>query len=165
MSGRRTLPPSIRRRKRRRKRPAGRNRSAAGNVQCSVSRGPAQLRLPTDLHQYRRSDRIARDDAREPDHPGGIDLLLTWFGIVGPRKARSKFGDRINGATDYFPHQLRSYLPAGANFFSCWINKQDFRHSVSGGTNRICTGPSAADCKLPQAARGGVRAPRQVLRV
>jgi hypothetical protein len=85
--------------------------------------GLAELRLPTDLHQYRRSDRIDRDDAREPDYPGGIDLLLTWLGIVGPRKARSKFGDRINGTTNYFPHQLRSYLPAGANLSSCWINK------------------------------------------
>ena len=93
------------------------------------------------------------DYAREPHHPGGIDLLLTWLGIVGHRKARPKFGDRINGTTDYFPRQLRSYLPAGANLSSCWINKQDFLHCVSGGANRICTRPAVADCKLPHAAR------------
>src|SRR3984957_17228931 len=94
------------------------------------------------------------DDAREPHHPGGIDLLLTWLGIVGPRKARSKVGDRVNGTSDYFPRQLRSYLPAGANLSSCWINKQDFLHCISGGSSRICTRLAVEDCKLPQAARG-----------
>jgi hypothetical protein len=118
------------------------------------------IRNPRGAHPVSESfwhtslDRIDSDDAREPDHPGGIDLLLTWLGIVGPRKARSKFGDRINRTTDYFPRQLRSCLPAGAKLSSCWINKQDLLHCVSGGANRICTRLAVADCKLPQAARG-----------
>ena len=47
-------------------------------------------------------------------------LICFLLGLVlsGLVSARSKFGDRISRTTNYFPHQLRSYLPAGANLSS-----------------------------------------------
>ena len=72
--------------------------------------------------------RIGGDDARQPNRLSGIDLLLARLGFVGSRTNCSTLCRRINRIADYFPRQLRCYLPAGATLSSCWVNEQDFLH-------------------------------------
>jgi hypothetical protein len=49
------------------------------------------------------------------------------------------FCGRINRITDYFPRQLRCYLPAGAILSACWVNEQDFLNCARSDGSRIDT--------------------------